>query len=220
MPGGADVNFCNQLNGEGNQIIKDFVFDGGSYLGICAGAYYACRDISWAKDSPNEIIGNRELSFFDCTAVGPVNDFIEDGDPAKCWSQAARIAYESDTIPSLYLGGPVFTGVPDSQVLARFSDLPGFPPAIVGRTYGKGKVVLTSPHLEYDSVSFANAFSERSIYSSWQKAVAEKLVKHDESQGKAWKWLMGYALPPVYRESKPLGPMQCKRNGPYLPQPR
>ena len=75
MPGGADLPYCRQLNGPGNELIRGaqpccwlnmpsdvgkqsqilthstmsaaYVEDGGSYLGLCAGAYYACSYVEF-----------------------------------------------------------------------------------------------------------------------------------------------------------------------------
>ena len=41
MPGGRDKPYQECLAGEGVETTKEFVARGGSYLGICAGAYLA-----------------------------------------------------------------------------------------------------------------------------------------------------------------------------------
>eukprot|EP00200_Dunaliella_tertiolecta_P015990 CAMPEP_0202422564 /NCGR_PEP_ID=MMETSP1128-20130828/50922_1 /ASSEMBLY_ACC=CAM_ASM_000463 /TAXON_ID=3047 /ORGANISM="Dunaliella tertiolecta, Strain CCMP1320" /LENGTH=517 /DNA_ID=CAMNT_0049030627 /DNA_START=1489 /DNA_END=3043 /DNA_ORIENTATION=+ len=71
FPGGADLPYCRELNGKGNQIIQDYVSSGGSYLGLCAGAYYACSRVEFEEGDPVlEVMGDRELGFFPGTAVG------------------------------------------------------------------------------------------------------------------------------------------------------
>ena len=50
MPGGRDLPYVESLSGLGNREISQFVKSGGSYLGICAGAYYACA--KYAYQSP------------------------------------------------------------------------------------------------------------------------------------------------------------------------
>ena len=72
MPGGRDLPYCKELNGKGNEQIRSFVEGGGSYLGICAGAYYGSAEVEFSKGDPNmEVIGPRELAFFPVTARGP-----------------------------------------------------------------------------------------------------------------------------------------------------
>ncbi|KAF6259598.1 biotin-protein ligase [Scenedesmus sp. NREL 46B-D3] len=70
MPGGADMPYCNRLNGRGNSLIKSFVHSGGSYLGLCAGAYYACSHVRFEEGSRLQVVGDRELAFFPGIACG------------------------------------------------------------------------------------------------------------------------------------------------------
>lgn len=72
MPGGADLPYCRRLNGAGNALIRDFVAGGGAYLGLCAGAYYACSRVEFEPGSPMAVVGARELGFFPGTARGAV----------------------------------------------------------------------------------------------------------------------------------------------------
>lgn len=72
MPGGRDLPYVAKLQGRGNQRIREFVQGGGSYLGICAGGYYAASFVEFAKGDPVlEVVGHRELMFFPGTAQGP-----------------------------------------------------------------------------------------------------------------------------------------------------
>lgn len=150
MPGGADLYYCEKLDGKGNQIIRDFVANGGTYLGICAGAYYGCTALDWNR---GEINGTRELAFYQGTATGPVYDWVEYPDSVYdgSWKHAATLETKGGlSFTTLYNGGPVFNEPTDtrSHVIARYSDLPDTPPAIVGGTFGKGRYILSSPHLE------------------------------------------------------------------------
>ena len=73
MPGGADLPYCTHLNGHGNSLIRGFVESGGSYLGLCAGAYYGCGHVEFELGNPSmEVQGPRELRFFPGTAKGSV----------------------------------------------------------------------------------------------------------------------------------------------------
>src|SRR5688572_21159442 len=65
MPGGADSPYMEKLAGVGNQNIREYVQNGGKYLGICAGAYYAADSIEFAKGDPRlEVVAPRELKFY------------------------------------------------------------------------------------------------------------------------------------------------------------
>ena len=73
LPGGRDLPYCQMLNGHRNAEILDYVRNGGCYLGICAGAYYACSRIEFDKDNPSmSVCGNRELGLFPGLGRGPV----------------------------------------------------------------------------------------------------------------------------------------------------
>ena len=149
MPGGADLYFCEKLNGACNTKIRDFVAAGGSYLGLCAGAYYACASLNW---NHGEIDGARELALYEGHATGPIHDFIEDTDNIydTSWINAALITTKTESFMALYNGGPIFTEPTDKNatVIARYHDLNGAPPAIISGVYGKGRYTLSSPHIE------------------------------------------------------------------------
>jgi len=71
IPGGADVPYTQALNGMGNQKIRSYVENGGSFLGICAGSYYAGAYVEFAIGTPFEVLGDRELAFFSGIVRGP-----------------------------------------------------------------------------------------------------------------------------------------------------
>ncbi len=180
MPGGADLYYCEKLNGEGNKVIRKYVEDGGNYLGICAGAYYACREIEWGKDTNQEIIGKRELNFVDCKAVGPIYEFIEDGDIEKSWDNITTIEMDGESFTTLYRAGPIFSENENVEVLARYSNLPKKPPAITLSAVGKGNVLLSSPHIEFNSETYNSvAYGRLNSSYKWQKSVAEKYQDND-----------------------------------------
>lgn len=73
MPGGRDLPYMKKLQGRGNRNISDFIRNGGSYLGICAGAYYGCSSVQFARGDPLlEVVGSRELALFPGISQGPV----------------------------------------------------------------------------------------------------------------------------------------------------
>ncbi|ORZ24163.1 biotin-protein ligase [Absidia repens] len=65
MPGGRDLPYCEDLQGEPNARIRRFVENGGRYLGICAGAYYGSAAVEFEKHDPvMQVCGSRELAFY------------------------------------------------------------------------------------------------------------------------------------------------------------
>lgn len=158
MPGGADLYYCDQLNGKGNALIRAYVENGGTYLGICAGAYYGAKSILWAKGTSQEITGPRELSFCDAIATGPVSSLIEDGDVEKNWDAVTTLSFDGKEFSVLYKGGCVFSEPEDeATVLGSYSDLDGQPPAILHTPIGQGHAILSSPHIEYSPELYARS---------------------------------------------------------------
>jgi glutamine amidotransferase-like uncharacterized protein len=191
MPGGADLYYCEKLDGAGNAAIRQWVRDGGRYLGICAGAYYACATITWAAGTAQEITGPRELGFFPGAATGPVYDFIEDGDIGKSWDGVAPLAVDGRTRHEFYAGGPVFgdaekyDGV---RVLARYATLPGAPAAAVACAVGRGRAVLCGPHPEYGLDSLGRTFyNHRNPSAAWRQKTAQRLAAAPQNGPPLWE---------------------------------
>lgn len=198
MPGGADLYQCEKLNGDSNAAIRAFVEQGGTYLGICAGAYYACASIEWAKDKPESICGPRELAFYNGTATGPIYDLIEDGNIAKSWDGIAMLDCNGNPFPAFYNAGPVFSGDDKAAILARYTALPGQPPAIVECTVDKGRAILSGPHIEYDAAQYRKTLYRCNNASyKWQSGIAEQLDPGQEQQGDLWRAILKRALPDV-----------------------
>lgn len=163
MPGGEDLYYCEKLDGAGNRAIRRFVENGGRYLGICGGAYYASAALEWAKGTEYEISGPRELGFFPGTAIGPVGggDALDDeGNPLPRLVDIVFNSHEKgiSTVQALYYGGPIFIGAPPisdgHRVIGRWTcssalhDTPYDPAAILKIRVGKGFAILSSIHPE------------------------------------------------------------------------
>lgn len=154
MPGGRDRPYHAALQGKGNRKIRSFVENGGTYLGICAGAYYASARIEFDKDFPLEICEERELAFFRGTAVGPAYGKGTFDYMSRSGVRAARLSTPLNSFHAYYNGGCTFAGdLSGCRILARFADLPGEPPAILECRVGKGKAILSGVHLEIPASS-------------------------------------------------------------------
>ena len=112
MPGGHDLPYCKELNGTGNAKISGFVTSGGSYLGICAGAYYGSSYVEFDKGVPGmEVVGPRELAFFKVKAIGPVFPGFHYGTNEGAHAAAASITQ----------WGKSMCGIPDETVSLFFN---------------------------------------------------------------------------------------------------
>ncbi|MFI3242119.1 MAG: BPL-N domain-containing protein [Alphaproteobacteria bacterium] len=156
VPGGASSPYKQKLKTLGNEAIANYVKNGGSYLGICAGAYYPCKKIIFEKGIPElEKTAEHGLDLIDGEAIGTlhkefnVSPYSGDYDSIAI----ANIIWQDDDKQELgiyYHGGPYFKlyNEENHDVLARYKDVEGNPPAIVSRNFGKGKVVVSGVHFE------------------------------------------------------------------------
>lgn len=139
--------------GEGGRVaVKRFVENGGGYVGVCAGAYLACAGFEWGLG----ILDARTVSPKWRRGRGYVD--VELTDEGR-----ALFGDVQQPFKVRYANGPIIKPLgrdelPDYTVLAWFrSEVAenGTPegvmvnsPAVVGATFGKGRVVTLSPHSE------------------------------------------------------------------------
>lgn len=181
MPGGADLYYCEKLDGAGNSAIRKYVEAGGNYLGICAGAYYAAREIDWDQ---GKIAGPRELRFFDGQATGPVYEFLEENNIDESWQNIVDINIGGELYPALYYAGPVF----DGAGLATYSN---GKTAIVKTKIGKGTVILSSPHIEYRPQDLIKVtYKNQNASYNWAQNNIDKFQKRYHAEHDIWSRIM------------------------------
>lgn len=196
MPGGADLFYCEKLNGAGNQRIKHYVENGGAYLGICAGAYYACAALDWLPEIEREKInGPRELAFHAGRATGPIRDYICQQDYDHIWDGIARLSWQGEEIKTLYRAGPMFEAGQGETVLAGYADLKDTPPAIMHCTVGKGQAVLSSPHIEFQSEDYRKIlYRHRNADYKYCRMLVDELAADDARRDALWRDILGSLL--------------------------
>lgn len=172
FPGGRDLGFLSSLGERGCKRIADWVHqEGGRYLGLCAGAYFASSNIEFESGRAGfEVQGERPLKFFGGTCRGTAfPGFLYDSEEG---ARDAVISLESgiwdsvwpnkpDSLSIYYNGGGYFDEGPiqdgRATILARYEELEARPPAgILCKVGSKGKAVLWGVHPEHPSV-VANA---------------------------------------------------------------
>ena len=145
VPGGYST-FQNAATGDtGLAAIRQFVESGGRYLGICAGAYMATRDVFWEEEH-----FPYPLDLYDGTAEGALDDVAAwpgDAGVSLKLTEAGRLrGLEAEAEGEFYYkGGPRFHGGTNFTVLARYQDGSA---AIITRPFGNGEVVLNGIHYE------------------------------------------------------------------------
>ena len=145
MPGGYSTFQRHALGQVGTTVLRQFVDQGGRYLGVCAGGYVAAKDVHWEeKHYPYP------LELFDGTAEGAL-------DSIAAWPRDAAVVLKLTKAGKsrglskaaegsfYYKGGPHFHGGTNVTVLATY---PNGTAAIISRPFGKGEVVLNGIHFE------------------------------------------------------------------------
>jgi biotin--protein ligase len=160
IPGGADLPYCKRLNGKGNEQIRDYVENGGTYIGFCAGGYYAGKFCDFDRGGSLEVLGSRELAFFPGAVRGPVLcDYVYDSDEGARLARVLGVdADHSGEEYNVYFnGGGHFVDAKtysNVSVLYQYNN-PTFEglAAVIECSVGKGKAILSGFHPEYDAES-------------------------------------------------------------------
>jgi len=183
IPGGDSAQYKRKIRSSGRQHIRDLVSGGGGYIGICAGAYYACDKIIWegtTYDNP--------LNLYNGWGIGALDEIMP-------WDYARMTnlttisnhpinQYEPSMERVVYWGGCRFEGGSYST-LATYDEVDDEPAAITC-TYGSGRVVLFGPHPEIDENSDRDG-------SDW----ASVFYDHGSEWPWLWTtmdWLMGWSI--------------------------
>jgi glutamine amidotransferase-like uncharacterized protein len=167
MPGGADLPYCRKLNSRGCQNIRTFVDNGGIYLGICAGAYFASNAIEFHKGRDDEICQPRELCLINTVAIGSLPEFAPYYDATINTTAVIPITLKDNRVAkALYYGGCTFIDIQDDvEIIARYPDNR---PAIIR----KGNIILSGIHFEMNADLLKNYPTE----SDAERAKLQQLV--------------------------------------------
>jgi biotin--protein ligase len=167
FPGGADLPYCQALNGTGNRKIQQFVQSGGKYIGFCAGGYYASSRCEFMVGHPQmEVVGDRELAFYPGICRGLA--FKGFRYQSEAGTRAAELEVtgafgdsqiKSEKFRSYCNGGGVFVDAENYQgkgveILANYTeklnvDSGKGSAAVVYCKVGDGAALLTGPHPEF-----------------------------------------------------------------------
>ncbi len=147
--GGFAAEYKNFISDHEN--IRSFVKEGGSFVGTCAGAYYASDILRWqGTDYPYP------LGFFDGRGIGPLSGQIGWGETGTFNLDGNHPANESfdQSLDFYYFDGPYFEPYDDQdeiEILARYAV--NDQPAVIAGRYGEGKYLLYGPHPEIGGYS-------------------------------------------------------------------
>ena len=115
FPGGYAYNYQLTISLDAVDEIRDYVANGGGYIGICAGAYFASKTVAWEGG-----VYPYELGIFDGTAYGSLNyiapwpNYTMTGISLNKNNNISKS--NKDKISVLYYGGPIFTPNPGVEI--------------------------------------------------------------------------------------------------------
>lgn len=151
MPGGWAPGYIAQLSGQ-EQALRDFVYGGGGYVGISAGAFYAASTVGWAGESvpyPLGLYSGRLDGPLEAIAPWPARaETLIDFEPSP-------FAPAEPSLTALYWGEGAFTPPPETAQPTRTlgSYRVGGLPAVTSHWYGFGTVLYPNLHFEVEEGS-------------------------------------------------------------------
>jgi glutamine amidotransferase-like uncharacterized protein len=154
FPGGDMYSYSQDISAGGKAKIKQFIADGGGYIGICGGAYFAASRVFWRGNRLDMI----PLSLFKGSATGPINDICPYPDYGMTQLNVLALNHPITSdgpafMSVLYYWGPYLTPDTDFEYdLICTYDVTGLK-AMVAFDHGKGKVFLTGAHPEFEEDS-------------------------------------------------------------------
>lgn len=185
IPGGADIPYVRSLKGKGNAKIIQYVKNGGNYLGICAGSYFAGNRVVFAEGSKIEVIGDRELAFFPGLVEGPVlaaYDYTNNSG-----ARAVRVTLNEKVSPLVYYnGGGYFVNASAYeavQVIANYDQ--SEKAAIIKCTVGKGTALLSGVHFEFSPHLL-------DLHDPYLKEIIPKMQNEDAARNEFVKFLLNF----------------------------
>jgi glutamine amidotransferase-like uncharacterized protein len=196
MPGGRDIDYSLYLNKEATEVILDFVHQGGRYLGICAGAYFASSYVRFQLDTDTTFIDSRPLNFFSGEAIGPAyRSSLYEYESLKECKVICLKSLQSDfkeTYWAYYNAGCIFKLLIDPihpyRPLLEYPEITGINNwAVVECWPKKGYSLLCGIHPEYH-------YSHMPTKQNYSKILKEQLREHQESIQDLFVQLVSRAL--------------------------
>lgn len=192
IPGGRDLEYVRKISVNTLDSIRKFIREGGSYLGICGGAYFSSSKVNFEPDSRFAVYGNRELKLFGGTAYGAAYSpfTFSPSDQRVTKVQMKEYPPEPDKVGHFYhMGGCYFEQEEVEKlgwtIVAEYVHRKSV--AIIENTLGKGRIILSCPHIEFDpAVSLDDYYTSQ----SWHK----ELLKYSNETRQIFQHLINRLL--------------------------
>lgn len=164
FPGGSSGPYIEDITEQGKEKIRQLISAGCGYIGTCAGAMFAAETQVWQGTAYSDC----QLGIFPGTAKGPISEIFPDPGIGMCQVNLNKPHYitntEADSVWILYYQGPYLTPKTGQEIeIIGWYDITN-QIAMLGYTYGKGRVFLIGPHPEWEEDSDRDGVSYFDIY--------------------------------------------------------
>lgn len=207
LPGifGQTSLYPEHIGEYGNANIRRFIEEGGSFFGVCAGAYYAASHIVYEpKWGARKERNSGTLALFNGVARGPINGVGRNTHdrPATLHDEISHVDPVSITITDgpmdgvsfevAYGLGPAFypatEDISRTRVIARYSHIEGNPPAIIDVAIGRGHALLSGVLPQFGQED--NPAHYRSTLTPPLSRLLHSLYRHRKTRHQFWGQLM------------------------------
>lgn len=187
--GGSGSAEAAGLGKKGREEVREFVRNGGGYVGICAGAYLACSGFEWGIG----LLNAKTVSSKWRRGQGDVK-ITGEAFGEKFSERIIRYANGPIIMPDLRQDLPSYEKLMSFQTELALNDTPvGVmvdAPAMVRGTYGLGRVFTTSPHPE-QTLGMENLVEKAVRWAARIKSNPTELWKRLEAMDVEKLWLPG-----------------------------
>jgi biotin--protein ligase len=183
IPGGRDLPFVRDLDDSGVSLrLAKWIRSGGKYIGLCAGGYFASKQVVFEPHRSLQVVGERRMKLFLGQARGCCfPGFVYESEQG---ARAVGVNVDGRRVYTYYNGGCTF--LPDAEekcdVLATYADPMDFEmsqefpqlhlenaPAAIMTYPGKGQALLSGVHVEYDGQLMSSTDNDPQMIQMLQK---------------------------------------------------
>lgn len=187
LPGivGEQSHYYSSVGEKGNKQIRSFVENGGIFLGLCAGAYYACTKTLYHSFSGAQKVKEPGLDFFNAIAFGSLQqERIAEVSFKTINAEKVQTGICYDNGPAM---APFDTETDHIEVIARYKNIAHEPIAIASKTIKNGRAIFSGvlPEITFDLINNKNNI--RHIPALYK--LMQDMAPHEQGRKKLWTCL-------------------------------
>lgn len=151
MPGGHARFYSEKLNGQGCKNIRNFIKNGGLFIGICGGSYFASTKVDFTGEDlriESEQSSDQDLNVFNATAKGTIKELAPLFKDKGNSNTSVDISSDNHTYQAYYNGGPCFIPSNNEIFTPLFIYKKTKKISAIKKTYSSGVIVLFGFHPE------------------------------------------------------------------------